>query len=74
MDLGNGARSITEDKEKIMEELQSQLALSNAQTLLTKMNVKCFDKCIPKPGSRLDNSEQVLFNMKMFFLTYLLLN
>uniref|UniRef100_A0A7N4NIT6 Tim10-like domain-containing protein n=1 Tax=Sarcophilus harrisii TaxID=9305 RepID=A0A7N4NIT6_SARHA len=43
----------------IMEQVKVQIAVANAQELLQRMTNKCFRKCIGKPGSSLDNSEQV---------------
>uniref|UniRef100_A0A7N4UYD3 Mitochondrial import inner membrane translocase subunit n=1 Tax=Sarcophilus harrisii TaxID=9305 RepID=A0A7N4UYD3_SARHA len=42
----------------IMEQVKVQIAVANAQELLQRMTNKCFRKCIGKPGSSLDNSEQ----------------
>lgn len=71
------------DKSKLMEQVQQEIAVANAQELITvsfiiyfclffiknltlfinlylqKMTEKCFKKCVSKPGSALDNSEQV---------------
>ncbi|KAK7480171.1 hypothetical protein BaRGS_00028556 [Batillaria attramentaria] len=46
------------DKEHLMDQVKQQIALANAQELLQKMSEKCYKKCISKPGSTLDNSEQ----------------
>ena len=51
--------SLAAEKEQIMERVRSELAANNAQELISKLNEKCFAKCIGKPGSRLDGSEQV---------------
>ncbi|KAI9138424.1 Tim10/DDP family zinc finger protein, partial [Paraphysoderma sedebokerense] len=45
-------------KQQIMDQVKSELALANAQELVNKMGDKCFNKCITKPGARLDSSEQ----------------
>ncbi|ORX89691.1 hypothetical protein K493DRAFT_318508 [Basidiobolus meristosporus CBS 931.73] len=45
-------------KQQVMDQVRSELALANAQELINKMNDKCFAKCVPKPGSRLDSGEQ----------------
>ncbi|KAI8813700.1 Tim10/DDP family zinc finger-domain-containing protein [Cladochytrium replicatum] len=49
---------MADKKEVLMEEIQKELALQNFQDLLMKVNSKCFAKCVPKPGLKLDNSEQ----------------
>ncbi|CAI2167495.1 13124_t:CDS:2 [Funneliformis geosporum] len=45
-------------KQAVMDQVRNELALANAQELINKINEKCFSKCITKPGSKLDNSEQ----------------
>ncbi|XP_014244755.1 mitochondrial import inner membrane translocase subunit Tim13 [Cimex lectularius] len=45
-------------KDELMETVKQQIAVANAQELLTKMTEKCFKKCIGKPGASLDSSEQ----------------
>lgn len=73
-------------RDELMEQVKQQIALANAQELLTvrvssvtcvqvrlevigkfktifgllqKMTEKCFKKCVSKPGTSLDSSEQV---------------
>eukprot|EP00158_Paraphelidium_tribonemae_P000474 Partr_v1_DN22493_c0_g1_i1_m32237 putative Mitochondrial intermembrane chaperone that participates in the import and insertion of some multi-pass transmembrane proteins into the mitochondrial inner membrane. Also required for the transfer of beta-barrel precursors from the TOM complex to the sorting and assembly machinery (SAM complex) of the outer membrane. Acts as a chaperone-like protein that protects the hydrophobic precursors from aggregation and guide them through the mitochondrial intermem len=55
--IGNG-QSLSSQKEQIMNQVRAELAVANAQELLNKMNEKCFAKCIAKPGTRLDGSDQ----------------
>jgi import inner membrane translocase subunit TIM13 len=50
--------SLLAQKDQIMNQVKAELALANAQELLSKLNEKCFEKCIGKPGSKLDSSEQ----------------
>ncbi|GAB6032557.1 protein translocase subunit [Chamberlinius hualienensis] len=52
-------------KEELMDQVKQQMAVANAQELLTKMSEKCFKKCINKPGSSLDSSEQKCVAMCM---------
>lgn len=52
-------------KDELMEQVKQQIAVANAQELLTKMTEKCFKKCIVKPGTSLDNSEQKCVAMCM---------
>jgi len=49
----------TVDKEVLMDQVKQQIAVANAQELLTQMTTKCFKKCVGKPGTSLDASEQV---------------
>ena len=45
-------------KGELMDQVKQQIAVANAQELLTKMTEKCFRKCVLKPGTSLDSSEQ----------------
>lgn len=62
--LATGSLSGTQ-KEELMDQVKQQIAIANAQELLTKMSEKCFKKCISKPGTALDNSEQKCIAMCM---------
>ncbi|XP_062816722.1 mitochondrial import inner membrane translocase subunit Tim13 [Anolis carolinensis] len=53
------------DAGALMEQVKVQIAVANAQELLQRMTDKCFRKCIGKPGSALDNSEQKCIAMCM---------
>ncbi|KAL7734848.1 hypothetical protein ACLKA6_011127 [Drosophila palustris] len=46
------------EKGELMSQVKQQIALANAQEMLSKMTEKCFKKCISKPGKALDGSEQ----------------
>ncbi|XP_050306091.1 mitochondrial import inner membrane translocase subunit Tim13 [Anthonomus grandis grandis] len=52
-------------KDELMDQVKQQIAIANAQELLTKMTEKCFKKCISKPGTSLDSSEQKCVAMCM---------
>lgn len=52
-------------RETLMEQVKQQMMIASTQELLTKIGEKCFTKCIPKPGSSLDNSEQKCLAMCM---------
>ncbi|OWR41567.1 putative mitochondrial import inner membrane translocase subunit TIM13 [Danaus plexippus plexippus] len=52
-------------KEELIDQVKQQIAIANAQELLAKMSEKCFKKCINKPGTALDNSEQKCIAMCM---------
>lgn len=47
-----------QEKGELMSQVKQQIALANAQEMLSKMTEKCFKKCISKPGKALDGSEQ----------------
>ncbi|GBN69591.1 hypothetical protein AVEN_96397-1 [Araneus ventricosus] len=57
--LGEGKLSGAQ-KEELMDQVKQQVAVLLAQELLQKITDKCFRKCITKPGTSLDNSEQIL--------------
>ncbi|EDW41155.1 mitochondrial import inner membrane translocase subunit Tim13 [Drosophila sechellia] len=46
------------EKGELMNQVKQQIALANAQEMLSKMTEKCFKKCIQKPGKSLDSTEQ----------------
>ncbi|XP_077295218.1 mitochondrial import inner membrane translocase subunit Tim13-like [Arctopsyche grandis] len=52
-------------RDELMDQVRQQLALANAQELLTKMSDKCFRKCVVKPGAQLDSTEQKCVAMCM---------
>ncbi|ELU00350.1 hypothetical protein CAPTEDRAFT_184287 [Capitella teleta] len=52
-------------REQLMQQVQAQMAMANAQELLQKLSEKCFAKCISKPGTSLDSSEQKCIAMCM---------
>ncbi|KAJ1027847.1 hypothetical protein NDA13_003300 [Ustilago tritici] len=58
--LGGAANSATsaERKEAIKQQVSSELAMANAQQLITKATEKCYTKCIPAPGASLSGKEQ----------------
>ncbi|XP_067010300.1 mitochondrial import inner membrane translocase subunit Tim13 [Anabrus simplex] len=62
--LSTGSLSSAQ-KDELMDQLKQQIAVANAQELLTKMTEKCFKKCIYKPGTSLDSSEQKCIAMCM---------
>ncbi|TPX43211.1 hypothetical protein SeMB42_g04035 [Synchytrium endobioticum] len=45
-------------KQQVMQQVRQELAQQNFQELLARINPKCFERCIMKPGTRLDSSEQ----------------
>ncbi|KAL7635899.1 UNVERIFIED_CONTAM: hypothetical protein RMT77_013716 [Armadillidium vulgare] len=52
-------------RDELMDQVKQQIVIANTQELLTKIGEKCFTKCISKPGSSLDNSEQKCLAMCM---------
>ena len=49
---------LSQQADQIKQQITQELAIANAQELLTKLNEKCFAKCVTSPSSRLDGSEQ----------------
>ncbi|KAI8824279.1 Tim10/DDP family zinc finger protein, partial [Fimicolochytrium jonesii] len=47
-----------EKTQEIMDQIRREVAMQNFQELLSQINKKCFAKCVPKPGAKLDSSEQ----------------
>ncbi|XP_057338082.1 mitochondrial import inner membrane translocase subunit Tim13 [Microplitis mediator] len=62
--LQTGALSGAE-RDELMQQVKQEIAVANAQELLTKITEKCFKKCISKPGTSLDSSEQKCVAMCM---------
>ncbi|XP_025405313.1 mitochondrial import inner membrane translocase subunit Tim13 [Sipha flava] len=52
-------------QDELVDKLKQQVALENIELLLTKMSRLCFNKCVIKPGSSLDSSEQKCVSMCM---------
>ncbi|KAG2207266.1 hypothetical protein INT46_003185 [Mucor plumbeus] len=52
-------------KQEVMDQVRSELALANAQELINKINEKCYLKCVPKPGARLESGEQACLSKCM---------
>lgn len=68
MDFSNpppGGKMDSATRDQLMGQVKQQIALANAQELLQKMSEKCYHKCISKPGTTLDNSEQKCIAMCM---------
>uniref|UniRef100_UPI00359020F5 mitochondrial import inner membrane translocase subunit Tim13 isoform X3 n=1 Tax=Myxine glutinosa TaxID=7769 RepID=UPI00359020F5 len=49
----------------LMEQVKVQIAMANVQELIERVTDKCFKKCIGKPGTSLDNTEQKCLAMCM---------
>ncbi|KAI0131687.1 Tim10/DDP family zinc finger-domain-containing protein [Hypoxylon sp. NC0597] len=52
-------------KAEVVKQVRTQYAMDNAKQLIEKINEHCFDKCVPKPGTSLSNSEQTCFTQCM---------
>ncbi|XP_033739438.1 mitochondrial import inner membrane translocase subunit Tim13-B-like isoform X14 [Pecten maximus] len=52
-------------RDDILNQARQEIALANAQMLLQTIADKCFRKCVYKPGTSLDNSEQKCVAMCM---------
>ncbi|CUS09890.1 unnamed protein product [Tuber aestivum] len=58
--LGLGTNSTKEErKQALMSTIAQQSNIENARTLIEKINEKCFEKCVPKPGRSLSSGESV---------------
>ncbi|KAL7275287.1 protein translocase subunit [Rhizina undulata] len=47
-----------EKKQILMQSIQQEANVENARILIDKINEKCFEKCIPKPGTSLAPGEK----------------
>nr|CAH8862081.1 unnamed protein product [Trichobilharzia regenti] len=66
MDQNINLNSLTPaQKGQLMEQMRAEVALASARELLEKMSDKCFEKCVSKPGTSLDNSEQKCIGLCM---------
>ncbi|CAB0012366.1 unnamed protein product [Nesidiocoris tenuis] len=65
MDSLSASNISSAQRDELMETVKQQIAVANAQELLTKMTEKCFKKCVSKPGASLDSSEQKCVSMCM---------
>ncbi|CAK9807278.1 Mitochondrial import inner membrane translocase subunit Tim13 [Anthophora plagiata] len=58
--------SLTEkERSELMQQIKQEVAVANAQELLSKISEKCFKKCVVRPGTSLDSSEQKCVAMCM---------
>jgi len=62
---GSSSGTNVAQKQQVMDQVRNQVAVAQAQELLQKMSDKCFKKCIYKPGTSLDSSEQKCIAMCM---------
>ncbi|KAI1417588.1 Tim10/DDP family zinc finger-domain-containing protein [Hypoxylon sp. FL1857] len=52
-------------KSELIKQVRTQYVMDNARQLIEKINEHCFEKCVPKPGTSLSNSEQTCFTQCM---------
>ncbi|PWN87888.1 hypothetical protein FA10DRAFT_255554 [Acaromyces ingoldii] len=50
--------SAQEKKEAIKAQVSSEIAMANAQQLITKATEKCFAKCVTSPSTSLSSKEE----------------
>ncbi|KAL0637111.1 protein translocase subunit [Maublancomyces gigas] len=55
----NPNSSKDERKQALMQGIQHETNVENARMLIEKINEKCFEKCIPKPGTSLSSGESL---------------
>ncbi|KAK0082030.1 hypothetical protein PV325_011176 [Microctonus aethiopoides] len=65
MDSIQAGRLSGSERDELMQQVKQEIAVANAQELLTKITEKCFKKCVNKPGTSLDSSEQKCVAMCM---------
>ncbi|UZJ53211.1 hypothetical protein CBS101457_002531 [Exobasidium rhododendri] len=67
MDLSQGFAGLKgspqEKKEAIKQQVSSEIAMANAQQLITKATEKCYAKCIPSPSTSLSSKEEKCLGM-----------
>ena len=50
------ASATNEQKEALKQRVSTEIAMANAQQLISKATDKCYTKCVPTPGSSLSLS------------------
>ena len=55
---GNKGGPTAEQKEALKQRVSAEVAMANAQQLISKATDKCYTKCVPAPGSSLSSKEQ----------------
>ncbi|VDM32767.1 unnamed protein product [Hydatigera taeniaeformis] len=43
---------------QLVDQMKAEVAIASTRELMDQMTQKCFEKCISRPGTSLDNSEQ----------------
>ncbi|KAF8338005.1 Tim10/DDP family zinc finger-domain-containing protein [Cantharellus anzutake] len=55
---GSGTPDQAMRKQQLMDQVRREMQTQHAQALMEKINDKCFQKCITKPGDSLSTWEQ----------------
>ncbi|XP_043478314.1 mitochondrial import inner membrane translocase subunit Tim13-B-like [Leptopilina heterotoma] len=55
----------TAQKDALIEQVKQEIAVASVHEFITIVTKKCFQKCIAKPGTSLDSSEQKCLAMCM---------
>ncbi|KAI9799099.1 MAG: protein translocase subunit [Piccolia ochrophora] len=64
--INNNPGGMSSDpKTTIMNEVRQEMSVNNARELIEKINVACFEKCVPKPGASLSSGEKTCFSQCM---------
>ncbi|KAG8908333.1 protein translocase subunit [Tulasnella sp. 403] len=56
---------ITAKKELVKEQIRREIAVANAQELVSKIHTNCFEKCVTKPSGSLSSSEETCLSRCM---------
>ncbi|RAL17733.1 protein translocase subunit TIM13 [Aspergillus homomorphus CBS 101889] len=54
-----------EVKDSLIRQVQQEAAMSNARSLIGKVNEHCFEACVPTPGSSLSTKESTCLSQCM---------
>jgi import inner membrane translocase subunit TIM13 len=55
----------TSKKQQVMDQVRAELAMANAQELISKLGDKCYEKCIPNPGADLSSTDKTCLSKCM---------
>ncbi|XP_051153516.1 mitochondrial import inner membrane translocase subunit Tim13-B-like [Leptopilina boulardi] len=58
MEVSQPGTLTSAQKDAIIDQVKQEIAVASINELLMNVTKKCFHKCIPKPGTALDSSEQ----------------
>ncbi|KAF2763388.1 hypothetical protein EJ05DRAFT_447791 [Pseudovirgaria hyperparasitica] len=48
----------SDPKTAVMRQIQQEAAVTNARSLVEKLNDHCFERCVPKPSTSLSKNEE----------------
>ncbi|CDS43624.1 Mitochondrial import inner membrane translocase subunit Tim13 [Echinococcus granulosus] len=43
---------------QLVDQMKAEVAIASTRELMDQLTQKCFEKCVSRPGTSLDNSEQ----------------